>query len=157
MVLLILVTLIFIVVSLILIFATYRTVKTQTSSNSKIFLNGKVPNNLPDGLYKGKVTGLETSWQGKKFNSKENSGINVFKNDEKLSDKYPFKLYKANGLQDNIEVIKIDYNLPENPLWLRFIVDEIVETENNKYLGKLHIKLASGLVASLGYFSLEKE
>lgn len=156
MILLIFLTLIFILISASLVFASIRTIKTQTNPSQKVFLNGSVPKELPDGLYKGKVPGREFSWQGKKFSAKQNSGINVFKNDDKLNEKYPFKLYKTKGLQDNIEVLRIDYNLSENPFWLRFIVDEIVEVEKGKYLGKLHVKLFPGLVASLGYFELEK-
>jgi hypothetical protein len=149
---LILVTLLFTALAIIFILGTYRTIKTQTSGNQNIFLSGKIPDKMPDGLYKGSVTGLKTSWKGKKFDSKTGMGINVFETNEN----YPFKFYTAQGLQDNKQVIKIDYNLPENPLWLRFIVDEIVEVKPGKYLGKLHIQLFPDLVASLGYFSLEK-
>lgn len=156
MIFLILLTLIFIFLSLILIFGSYRTIKTQTSANQRIFLQGQVSRELPNGLYRGEVTGLKTSWQGKKIDSKLGVGINIFKNQNEISEKYPFKIYKAPGLQDKMEVLKIDYNLSENPLWLRFIVDEIVATSKDKFLGKLHVKLLPGLIASLGYFTLEK-
>jgi hypothetical protein len=143
------------VLSIIFLFATFRTIKTQTSPIQKVFLNGSVPKELPSGLFKGQVPGREFSWQGKKFNS-NGRGINLFKNGEDIKENYPFKFYKAQGLQDKKQVIRIDYNLSENPLWLRFIVDEIVEVKKDKYLGKLHVKLFPGLVASLGYFELEK-
>ncbi len=156
MVMLIIVTLIFIVLSLIFIGASYLTVRTFASSNQDMFLKGKVPDKLPEGLFRGEVPGHKFSWQGKKFSAQNKRGINIFKNGELITENYPFKFYQAKGLQDNNEVIRIDYNLPENPLWLRFIVDEIVETSPNKYLGKLHVRLFPGLVASLGYFKLEK-
>lgn len=155
MILLILITIILIVLAAIFLIATLFTWKTQSNPMQKQFLSGSVPTKLPEGLYKGQVPGHTFTWQGKKF-MKDGTGINVFKDGDKISDKYPFKFYVAQGLQDNKQVIRIDYNLPENPLWLRFIVDEIVETSQGKYLGKLHIKLLPGLVASLGYFDLEK-
>ncbi len=152
---LIVITLILVGLSLVFIVATYFTFKTQTSPFQKQFLAGSVPDKLPEGLYRGNVPGHTFTWQGKKF-GKDGSGINVFKNDGKLSDKYPFKFYKSKGLQDDISVIKIDYNLSENPIWLRFIVDEFVQTSPNKYLGKLHVQIFPGLSAALGYFKLEK-
>lgn len=152
---LIIVTLVLIILALVFILATLQTFRTQTSPNQKIFLSGTLPKNLPDGLYKGEVPGHKFTWVGKKFDSKTGMGINIF-NNGKTTEAYPFKFYKSSGLQDNIQVVRIDYNLPENPIWLRFIVDEIVETSPNKFLGKLHIKILPGIVASLGYFTLEK-
>ena len=150
---LILLTLIFLIVTLLLIFALLRTWKTQTGSNQKLFLSGHIPNPLLDGIYKGSVIGLKTNWQGKKFDAKNSAGINIIDNKEK----YPFKTYIGKGLQDtNLRVYKIDYNISQNPLWLRFILDEIVEVEKGKYLGKVHINLIPKVPISLGYFRLEK-
>ncbi len=132
-----------------------RTWKVQNSPLQQEFVEGKLPTNL-DGLYKGSVSGLTTTWQGKKFNSSESAGINLFEDADGINEKYPFKTYSGKGLQDNIEVLKIDYNLGENPIWLRFIVDELVETSPNKYLGKLNVKLIPGVPFSLGFFKLEK-
>lgn len=119
------------------------------SPNQKLFLSGKVPNPLPSGLYKGSVN-FKTSWQGKKFDASKSMGINLISGKEK----YPFKTYVGKGLADNIDVLKIDYNIPQNPFWLRFILDEIVEISSGKYLGKVHINFF-GLPFSLGYFRLE--
>lgn len=133
------------------------TAKTQRNPVQKQFLIGNVPNSL-NGFYKGNVKGYKGTWQGKKFNASESIGINIFKKEGETSEQFPFKTYVGNGIQDkNIKVLKIDYNIPQNPLWARFILDELVEIEKNQYLGKLHIRFIPFLPFSLGYFKLEKE
>ncbi len=130
----------------------FRTWNIQQGSNQKLFSEGKIPNPLPNGFYKGAVS-FKTSWEGKKFKAGSSSGINIIDKEEK----YPFKTYSGKGLTDkNLEVLKIDYNIPQNPFWLRLILDEIVEVDKGKYLGKVHLKLIPGLPFSLGYFRLEK-
>ncbi len=132
-----------------------RTWKVQASPLQEEFVNGKLPAKL-DGVYKGSVAGINTTWRGKKFNSSESTGINIFEDADGINEKYPFKTYSGKGLQDEIQALKIDYNLAENPLWLRCIVDELVETSPNKYLGKLNVKLVPGVPFCLGFFKLEK-
>ncbi len=142
----------FILITGLLIFGALRTWGVQNSPNQKLFLGGRVPNPKPDGLYKGSV-GFRTTWQGKKFDASSSTGLNLINNNEV----YPFKTYVAKGLLDNKQdVFKIDYNISKNPLWLRFILDEIVETGPNQYLGKVHLKIIPGISFSLGYFKLEK-
>ena len=143
---------IFIIVILIPIsVGLYRNWKVQSSPNQKIFSEGKVPNPLPNGQYKGRVTGYNGSWKGKKFIASSSSGINLIDNTEK----YPFKTYIGKGLQDHqLDILKIDYNIPQNPFWLHFILDEIVQTAPGKFLGKVHINLIPGLPFTLGYFTL---
>lgn len=138
-----------------ILFGLWRTWKVQSSPLQKDFIKGSLPFGL-DGLYKGSVSGLKTTWQGKKFEASSSAGINLFKSDSGVTERYPFKTYSGKGLQDNIQVLKIDYNLKENPLWLRFIVDELVQTAPNKYLGKLQVKLLPKVSFSLGFFNLEK-
>ncbi len=123
----------------------------QNGDNAKAFLKGSVPERLPDGFYKGKVN-VKTGWQGKKFNAKEGIGINIV--DEK--ENYPFKLYKGRGIQDNIDVVKIDYSKSNDPFWLRFILDEVVEIKPNHYLGKVHLTFIPRVPFTIGYFELEK-
>lgn len=124
--------------------------QVQNSPNQKLFISGKVPNPLPNGLYKGSVS-FKTSWQGKKFDATSSTGLNLIDDKEK----YPFKTYTGKGLQDkNLDVLKIDYNIPQNPFWLKFILDEIVETSPGKYLGKVHINFF-GFPFSVGYFRLK--
>lgn len=132
-----------------LLFINYR---VQHSLYQKVFLSGIFPSPLPEGFYKGSVQALNTSWKGKVFDASHSAGINLF-GDKKV---YPFKTYKGKGLQDtNLDVLKINYNIPENPFWIRLILDEIVEIEPGKYLGKVHLNLIPHLPLSLGYFKLE--
>ncbi len=147
----IIITVLVIIILLPTFLGLYRTRQTQDSSNQKIFLSGKVPNPKPAGFYKGSVS-FKTTWQGKKFDASSSSGINLISGKEQ----YPFKTYIGIGIQDrSLDVYKIDYNIPQNPFWLRFILDEIVETSPGKYLGKVHINLF-GFPFSLGYFQLKK-
>ncbi len=154
---LLILTSISIILATILTLGTYRTFKVQTAPGQKVFLAGNIPEKSPEGIYKGSVKNLTTKWIGKSFNAKDSSGINNFKEGDKIVQKYPFKTYVGRGIQDrDKDVLKIDYNIPENPLWLRFILDEVVEIAPNKFLGKVHISFLSGLAFSLGYFTLEK-
>lgn len=141
--------------------------KTLKSPLQKEFSKGKLPISQLNGFYKGDIPYSRThqgpiktytsSWKGKKFDSSNSSGINVLGSEEnKLVDKYPFKTYSGKGVIDNMEVFKIDYNLPENPLWLKYIVDELVEVSPNHYLGKVNFKFIPGFPVALGFFELEK-
>lgn len=134
-----------------------RTVQIAHKPQQKEFLGGIVPKVLPNGVYKGTVTGLKTTWVGKRFDASNSSGINVFKDGNSGSKKYPFKTYVGEGVADkNLKVIKIDYSANKDHWWLRFILDEVVEVSPDKYLGKVHITVIPGLPFSLGYFRLEK-
>ena len=71
------------------------------------------------------------------------------------TERQPFKTYYGNGLRDkNLNVLVLDYDIPENPFWLRYIRDEIVQVAPNQYLGKLHLRVI-GFAFTLGYFELE--
>lgn len=114
------------------------------------FKAGKVPAVALDGDYKGTFS-RKVSWQGKEFEAANNSGINNFENDQR----YPFKTYEANSLKGDQKVLKIDYSQPKNPLWLRGIVDELVQTGPDEYQGKVYAKLGP-LSFTLTYFQLGK-
>ncbi|MEX0616367.1 MAG: hypothetical protein WD231_00975 [Candidatus Woykebacteria bacterium] len=145
---------ILIIVILSILFALYRTWKIQHSDNQKIFLSGKLPSPKLDGFYKGSVNGRDSlSWKGKIFNAAENSGVNKIED----SERYKFKTSEGKGLQDkNIGVLKLNYNVSGNPIWLRTLLDEIVETEPGVYLGKIHLRIIPGLPFTIGYFNLER-
>lgn len=123
----------------------------------KMFLTGHVPGPLPGGFYAGSVPNYRGSWKGKKFNQAAATGVNIFATSldgTQTKEQYPFKTYVGQGLQDpDLQVLKLDYNLPENPLWLRPIVDEIVELEPSHYLGKMHLVLM-GHTLTLAWFEL---
>ncbi|HZT35326.1 MAG TPA: hypothetical protein VFA15_05375, partial [Nitrososphaera sp.] len=53
----------------------------------------------------------------------------------------------------NLDVIKIDYNRPENPWYLRnFAYDEIVRLDDGRYLGKIEIEIVRGVPFTVGWF-----
>ena len=143
----------------------FRTWQMKKEPNQKDFLAGKLPNPKPDGLYNGNM-GFNASWVGKKFNAENSAGINLFKDKKgrysfapgsSMIEKYPFKTYVGKGLFDeDIFVLKLDYNMKGNPFWVRWIVDEMVETSPNEYLGKMHVKIIPGLPFSILFFELKK-
>lgn len=135
-----------------------RTMQMEHDPRQAIFSEGKVSNLSPEGFYQGSTGNQDTSWLGKKFDSANSKGINVFKSKDGTSiEKFPFKTFESNGLRDKkLRVLAIDYNIPENPLWLRFVLDEIVEIGPREYLGKLQVHLIPGMPTTLGYFELKK-
>lgn len=126
--------------------------RTQTSGLQSDFLAGTIPLTLPDGLYQGTVN-LKTSWLGKRFDRDNQTGINILQD----RDAFPFKTSVGPGNVDpKLQVVKIDYNVPANPFYLRPIMDEIVETKSGHFLGKLQLRLLPGVSIALGYFTLDQ-
>lgn len=118
-----------------------------------MFLTGTFPSPPPDGFYKGSIQALETKWKGKIFDASSSSGINVVE-EKKI---FPFKTYKNKGLTDkNLDVLTLDYNLPQNPFWVRAVVDEVVQHTLSKFTGKVYLKLIPGFPFPVGFFKLEK-
>jgi hypothetical protein len=134
-----------------------RTIKSQTSQNQDKFIHGKAPSPAPDGEYNGKVTGYKGSWRGKKFHASELTGVNMFEDSPgQMTERYNFKTATGVGIRDkDIQVVKIEYNIPGNPFWIRPVLDEIVETEPGHYLGKIHYRFIPGVPFTFGYFTLE--
>lgn len=142
---------------LVILLSLLRTMYIQHGRQQKEFLGGKVPQELPDGFYKGTVGALKTSWQGKRFDRVQTTGINVFQGTASQDEKYPFRINVGAGIQDkNLQVIKIDYSGNKDPWWLKYILDEIVEVSPGTFLGKVHVTIMPGVPLSLGYFRLEK-
>lgn len=134
-----------------------RTLQTQRSPKQNEFLAGRVPSEMPDGFYEGSADFNTDSWKGKSFDQVERRVVNVFDSGGTRRDQFRFRTYIRAGLQDpEIEVLKIDYDIPENPRWLRRVLDEVVEVGDGKLLGKVHARLVPGLPFTLGYFRLEK-
>jgi hypothetical protein len=113
---------------------------------------------MPDGFYKGSIGDIKVPWMGKRFDSKKSRGINRFVDEKgKSNEKYPFTTYVGNGLQDkDFKVFKIDYGVNKSPWWIKYILDEVVETASGQYLGKVHVTILPGIPLTLGYFRLEK-
>jgi hypothetical protein len=142
----------------IILVGVWRSWQVSHQAQQSLFAKGTLPNPAPDGLYNGTVPGHKYSWLGKKFNAVDSTGINLFDDGNGVvGQRYPFKTYAGKGVQDkNLEVLKIDYNVSGNPLWLRFILDEIVQVGPNEYLGKLHLRIIPRLPFTLGFFQLKK-
>ncbi len=143
-----------VVVPILLLVGLFRHINTQSQPNQKEFLKGKVPTAIPDGFLKGEVN-AKSDWLGKKFDVKSGKGINVFSEGENSTERYTFSLSTGKGLVDPIEVIKLNYNIPTNPFWLRLVTDELVEISSGKYLGKLIVNLGP-IHLALGFFTLSK-
>jgi hypothetical protein len=100
-------------------------------------------------------------WLGKTFDAATQQGDNVFTKDSyflarlfnplyhnfindtaKTYRGFAFRTYIAPGLFDTDRtVLKIDYNLKENPaLTVRRVLDELVQLDDGLYLGKAHVR-----------------
>lgn len=144
-------------------FGIMRTMKSERSDNQAVFAAGQAVLPSP-GFYRGTVTGYKGFWQGKFIEEGSQRGSNVFLTKNAVTEltkeesrRYPFALHLAQGLRDSEHrVVVLDYNQPENPWWLRFIVDEMVQTSPTTYLGKVHVAITPNIVFTLGYFTLEQ-
>lgn len=129
-----------------------RTYNNERSDHQKQFAAGHLPDPLPNGPYKGTVDGYTGAWRGKEFDAAIKSGVNNVGD----AQKYPFKTYTAEGLRDkNQPVLRIDYDVPENPWWLRHLADEVTGVAPGKYQGKIMVRWL-GSTFTIGYFQLEK-
>src|SRR5687768_11531506 len=97
-----------------------QTFAVQHSSHQKQFSKGTLPHPAPDGPFRGReFTGLGRKWRGKVFNAAKHTGTNQFVDGRR----YTFTTHPADGLRDpTLRVLKIDYNHPDNPWWLRPVV-----------------------------------
>jgi hypothetical protein len=120
--------------------------------------------------------GRPVPWLGKSFDASNEAGFNIFtpngarllkimtplyrlfrQNEDGSTDAYYFKTSTGPALRDTgIDTFKLDYDSPDNPFLIRIILDEIVETAPQEYLGKVHMKVFPGYYATIGYFGLRK-
>lgn len=138
-----------------LIVLFWRDFWSRRSPNQARFNQGAIPQPMPDGDYKGSVNGYSGSWIGKTFDAKTATGRNRMQAPQGIELKYPFRTWIGPGVADAVQVVKIDYDIPENPMWLRGILDEIVQVEPNHFLGKVHLRLGPAHL-TVGYFELRK-
>ena len=70
-----------------------------------------------------------------------------------------FRTYQAPALLDpEVMVLKIDYDLPENPrLTIRRVLDELVEIADGFYLGRAYVRWWWGTWQRVAYFSLRPD
>ena len=117
-------------------------------------------------------------WRGKTFDAARQRGDNILTKDAYLLARFfnplyrsfisdgpktyrgfAFQTYTAPGLFDpDRSVLKIDYNLKENPpLTVRRVLDELVQLDEDLYLGKAHLHCWWGAWQTVAYFSLTPE
>ncbi len=150
------------------------------SKFQKQFTEGRIPTQKPDGFYTGAahlVPLKNVPWLGKSFSSAEDTGFNIFTptgakllklttplykffavNNDGNSRAYNFNTFVGNGLKDkDLQVVKLNYDAPENPFLIRIILDEIVEIAPEQFLGKVHLKVFPSFYSTIGYFGLVKK
>jgi hypothetical protein len=155
------------------------TVVVGMGRRQKEFLGGSIPQAAPEGFYNGSaylLGGGPVPWLGKSFDRANSLGFNIFtpqgaallkilmplyklfrKNNEGNTDGFFFKTRTARSLKDgSLDVIKLDYDSPENPFLIRIILDEIVETAPGEFLGKVHLKVFPGVYSTIGFFGLRE-
>jgi len=121
------------------------------------------------------LLGLWLPWLGKRFDAASASGENVFdmsayRAGERLTpaayrawwpeDVSSYRALRfttavaAGRLDPGVEVLRIDYDLPENPPLLCRVVDELVAVQPGVYLGQAILRRGSG-GHRLAWFTLE--
>lgn len=151
----------------------------KQSNYQKQFVSGILPQNAPDGFFIGTAhifNNRNVPWLGKTFVASNNLGFNIFtpkgakilkvlapfyggfsKNAQGNTEAFYFQTRIERGLKDKTtDVIRLDYDTPENPLPIRIILDEIVEVAPEHFLGKIHVKVFPRFYSTVGYFSLKK-
>jgi len=136
------------IIVLLLITASIWSWRAESSQPNKVFNAGSVPKPDLNGPFQG-IFSRKVSWQGKEFDAKNKAGINNFEDGQR----YVFKTSEAKSLKSDTKVIKIDYDQPENPWWLKFVVDEVVQIKPDEYQGKVYLKIGPATFTA-GYFQL---
>lgn len=114
-------------------------------------------------------------WQGKGFDAQRARGYNIFTRDSfalanllwplyrgyvgdgpRTYRAFFFRTWAGAGLTDpDRQVLKIDYDLPENPpRTIRRVLDELVQVGDGLYLGKAHLRWWWGSWQTVAFFSL---
>jgi hypothetical protein len=121
------------------------------------------------------IMGRWMPWQGKTFSPSSNTGDNIFTNDGRWLARllWPayrgyvldgpahtralrFRTYSGPGqLDPGVLVFKIDYDWDVNPRFIvRQVLDELVQVEDDYYLGKALLRGRAGRYVCAAYFAL---
>jgi hypothetical protein len=120
-----------------------------------------------------KIAGAWMPWKGKKFDADSGTGVNIMDKSARIPSRivwpgytpeavegdrmemFPFRNRIAAGaLDEDVKVYKIDYDFDANPkLIIRRILDELVQIDDDFYLGKILLRMGSGW-RPIGFFSL---
>jgi hypothetical protein len=126
-------------------------------------------------LVLGGVACLYMGWLGKRFDPSLQDGDNRFHggvlgltrflwprypgispNDDGSFNAFEFHSWVAAGLLDlDTTVLKIDYDIPENPYSIRRVLDEVVQLPDGRLLGKAHLNTWWGDWTTVAYFVLQ--
>jgi hypothetical protein len=110
------------------------------------------------------VHGLEGSshfvWDGKTFQAssdREGAGINRVQIPGALGRQklFPFDTRFGKSLFDDAPTLILDYDLPQNPFWIRGIHDEIREVSSGLFLGPAMWKTRPSEATTLLWFALD--
>ncbi len=140
------------------------------------FYKGELVRLFPDSLTEtigSLLINIWLPWKGKFFYPQQQLGDNIVSpalkffikflyNDwsqERNSDGkfhvFPFKTSIAQGLKDSVNVLQLNYNLPQNPAAVRNVVDELVRIDAVTYLGKAYL-IKNNIPRLVAYFRLHK-
>lgn len=152
--------------------------RMQRATYQESFTRGQLPQPKLNDFYPGTsyiFFGVPVPWRGKRFIAAPDGGVNIFsslggrllhvftphyKHFSTLPDgavsAYNFKTTIGAGLRDtSTQVLKLDYNLPENPGIIRIIYDELVQVDPGRYLGKVYVQVLPGWFFFVGFFELK--
>lgn len=141
---------------------TYRNASFPNTDRLKGDFQGSVPKVRSDTYLASAFKPIETMsnqgvlpWLVKSFYSTGDSveGINRILLDRlKL---FKFETFKGSSLFDSRECLVLDYDIPENPFFMKFIRDELRQVHENLFLGQMY--LTTPLTdTSVLYFALEQ-
>lgn len=113
-------------------------------------------------------------WQGKTFDAGTATGENIF--EQRMAPllrvvwpsylgahpdgpdrfrAFQFRTFSGAGVRDpERQVLKIDYDVPDNPNTVRRVLDELVQLGSGVWLGKAHVRGLSGGWRTVAYFAL---
>lgn len=97
-------------------------------------------------------------WDGKSFkatNSKQGTGINRINLTLTQKQWFPFNTVIVPSVIDGKECIYLDYDLPENPWFIRKIRDELREVSSGLFLGPAMWKDKKGGAALILWFAID--
>ena len=124
------------------------------------------------------ITAAWMPWLGKTFSAAQQRGENIFTQDSYvlarlfnpfyrgfIADQpgtyrgFAFRTYMAPGLVDTDRtVLKIDYDQKDNPApTVRRVLDELVQIDEDLYLGKAHVRWWWGKWQTVAYFTLTRD
>jgi len=102
-------------------------------------------------------TGRHFVWEGKSFlraDAREGRGANrVRALGRRLA--FPYRTYLTDSVVDGQRCLAIDYDLPENPSFVRATYDEVRRVGNGMYLGRGMVRRARSTPLLLLWFALD--